>query len=333
MSLISVVTTFHNASETLPETIRSLQAQTHADYEHLLIDDGSDDLSVEIIREVGGERVVLIRPGRVGRVEALNIGLNTAQGKYVAILDADDIAKPDRLMRQKAMLDEDVELTLVCANADLIDEEGMEFGTTCFPESHIGLVTSLMNLNPFPHSSVMFQRETALAIGGYNVRCEKSIDYNFYLDLLISGGKFAGCAAPLITLRSYPDSWGKNDQRGLQIRYGILGLINYFQESNGIEGILRSSESDWPQVKSVFDKWFDNRGYQQQMEAKKIFSNALKDFKYGRLLKSILDVKDALIKDPWLWKYRGCAFRYPDDVLVFLSYLKHKQCDLNKRMA
>ncbi len=333
MSLISVVTTFHNASHTLPDTMSSLLAQSYTNFEHILVDDGSDDNSATGVRESADQRTILVEPGRVGRAEALNVALKQAKGEYVAILDADDITKADRLLRQKAMLDADAGLTLVCANAELIDEDGKEIGRTYFPETHRDLVASLMNLNPFPHSSVMFSRAKALEVGGYNVRCEKSIDYNFYLDLLATGGQFGGHEEPLIRLRSYSTSWGKNDQQGLQIRYGILGLINYFQKSRGGQDILHAPLSDWIAVKIAFDEWFELRGFQQRMEAKKILSNALILLKSGRLLKFALGVKDALKRDPWLFKYRGCGFHYPEDALVFLRYLKQKQFDPTKRLV
>jgi glycosyltransferase involved in cell wall biosynthesis len=322
--LISVLTTFHNAERTVVKTVRSLLDQDYKNFEHILVNDGSNDNSVKIIKEVSDKRMILLEPGRVGRAEALNHGLNKARGKIVAILDADDLSLFNRLTEQKKQFDEDPNVTLVCANAVLIDENGALQGKTKFPVNHEDLVESLMKLNPFPHSSVMFLRKSAQVVGGYNGRCEKSIDYNFYLDLLSSGGQFKGNVEPLISLRSYPTSWGKNDQLGLQMRYGVIGLINYFQEAKGDAGILRVNQSTWLRKKQIFDRWFEKCRFQEQIEAKKILADIR--YKYwqsthGEYLEIIHQFKSLVLKDPWFWRYRGCNFSYPRDVITFLEFL------------
>ena len=213
MPKISIITTFFNAEATLSETIESVLQQDFHDYEYILVDDGSDDNSCSVIASYDDSRICLLQPGRVGRVAALNIGLNTAQGDYVAILDADDCCLEQRLSYQLQQLNSNPKVALVYSNAELIDIAGNKTGETAFPVRHEDIFIFLAQLNPFPHSSVMYRREFAIEVGGYNRRCEKSIDYNFYLAIIAAGGKLQGYDRSLIQLRSYVDSWGKKDKQ------------------------------------------------------------------------------------------------------------------------
>jgi len=324
MKKISVITTFYNSESTIKSAVDSILKQTCSNFEYILVDDGSNDGSAAVLNDIHDERITLLQPGRVGRAAALNIGLNYASGEYIAILDADDFALPDRLNLQSVLLDNKPNVVLVCSNAELIDENGKSIGVTNFPSEHDSLVTNLIKLNPFPHSSVMYRREKALKVGGYNLRCEKSIDYNFYLELLLAGGRFVSVDNPLIRLRSYSNSWGKNDKLGLQIRYGIIGLINYFEVKKGNKGFLRLEDRGWLEFKTIFDDWFEQHRFHKKMDAKKSFLLSRLALKQRRLIKFISGVSITLKQDPLFWLYRGCGFKYPVDIYNFLNYLNKK---------
>ncbi len=318
MPSVSIITTFYNASNTLVDTIESVLQQDFEDYEYILVDDGSDDNSCSIVNEYLNSKVCLLRPGRVGRVGALNEGLHAAQGRYIAILDADDCCFKQRLSLQFEQLNSQPELALVYSNAELISVDGDVIGATQFPSTHDAILNSLVELNPFPHSSVMYQRELALKIGGYNWRCEKSIDYNFYLALVIAGGKLQGSEKTLIQLRSHADSWGKQDKQALQIRYGIIGLVNYYQKQQGQVGIMQLDSESWEREKTIFNQWFDRMNFQQQMTAKQHFSRARQSARNIDVIGLIKSMSATLSSDPWFWCYRGCNFTYPNDVERFI---------------
>ena len=96
--VISVVMPVYNAEEYLDEAIQSILDQTFIDFEFIIINDGSLDSSLEIIRqfERQDERILLLDKNNDGIVEALNFGLSIAKGKYIARMDSDDIAYPNR---------------------------------------------------------------------------------------------------------------------------------------------------------------------------------------------------------------------------------------------
>src|SRR5262245_33392805 len=107
--LVSVVTNFLNAAPYLRESIDSVIAQSHAGWELLLVDDGSDDGSTGIARRAAGRDPARCRflehPGHQNRgaSAARNLGIAHARGEFVAFLDADDVWLPDRLARSVAL--------------------------------------------------------------------------------------------------------------------------------------------------------------------------------------------------------------------------------------
>jgi teichuronic acid biosynthesis glycosyltransferase TuaG len=102
MPLVSVITPIYNAARWLPEAIASVQAQTLTDWEHILVDDGSEDDSVAIVERAmaGDARLRLLRmPRNGGPAAARNLALSNTQGRFIAFLDADDLWRPEKLHR------------------------------------------------------------------------------------------------------------------------------------------------------------------------------------------------------------------------------------------
>jgi teichuronic acid biosynthesis glycosyltransferase TuaG len=102
MPLVSVITPVFNAARWLPETLKSVQSQTLNDWEHILVDDGSSDDSCAIIEDAArlDPRIRLLRMERNGGpAKARNVGIRAASGRYLALLDADDLWLERKLER------------------------------------------------------------------------------------------------------------------------------------------------------------------------------------------------------------------------------------------
>src|SRR5690242_13776714 len=128
---VSVLMTIYNPGPFLAPAIESLLAQTFADFELIAIENGSRDGGLEIARHfaAGDRRIRLIElPENIGRVPALNRALNEARGEYAAILDADDVAHPERLALEVAALDARPEVVMVASHARYIDGSGTVIG-------------------------------------------------------------------------------------------------------------------------------------------------------------------------------------------------------------
>jgi glycosyltransferase involved in cell wall biosynthesis len=111
--VITIAMPFYNSAATLELAIRSLLNQSYSDFELLLCDDGSTDHGLEIAHSFDDPRLVCWSDGRRLRLAArLNECIDRARGRYLARMDADDIAYPDRLKRQLAFLETNTEVDL-----------------------------------------------------------------------------------------------------------------------------------------------------------------------------------------------------------------------------
>lgn len=126
---VSVVIPVYNREAYVGAAIESVLAQTFADFEVLVIDDGSTDRSLEVARGYRDPRVRLVRHARnQGLPRTRNAGIDGARGAYVAFLDSDDVALPSRLAKQVAFLDGHRDHAAVGAWVDWMDASGRPLG-------------------------------------------------------------------------------------------------------------------------------------------------------------------------------------------------------------
>jgi glycosyltransferase involved in cell wall biosynthesis len=120
---------FFNAEADLPDAIRSVFAQTHHDWELILVDDGSTDRSLEIARSVSDPRVRVVSDGRNLRLAArLNQIVDLASTDIIVRMDADDLMAPERIAKQLQVLQNGQDIDLVSTGLVSIDHSGQPFG-------------------------------------------------------------------------------------------------------------------------------------------------------------------------------------------------------------
>lgn len=162
--VITVLMSVYNGRRHLPEAVGSILAQSFRDFELLIINDGSTDDSLEYLRSLTDPRIVLVdqQPNR-GLLATANRGLRTARGRYVAIMDQDDIAAPERLARQFARLEASPELALCGTAIETFGDRPLPSWVRYLEPAD--LRTALLFENPFCHPTVMM-RHSALATVG-----------------------------------------------------------------------------------------------------------------------------------------------------------------------
>ena len=157
---ISVIMAVYNTPKAwLKEAIDSVLNQTFADFELLIVNDGSTNPEVdEAVKSYPDERIRYFVIPNGGASVARNYGLDKATGKYIAILDSDDIALPIRFEKQVSFLEAHPDVSVCGSNMELFHaEDGTVFDQThCATEPHI---LDLMKNTPMPHSSAMWRRE------------------------------------------------------------------------------------------------------------------------------------------------------------------------------
>ena len=209
---ISVVMAAYNAEKYLHESIESILNQTFTDFEFIIINDGSIDKSLEIIESYNDKRIILINQKNSGVAKARNVGIEKSQCKYIAILDADDIAKPSRLKKQYEFLNNNLDYIVVGSNAEIINCEGNFIYETNLPTSEKTMRKFLPNL-PTLLPSIMFRKSTFYKAGqypGYMLAGEDTVLFN----KMAKFGKIANIKEPLIQYRIIPTSLSTRSSRG-----------------------------------------------------------------------------------------------------------------------
>jgi glycosyltransferase involved in cell wall biosynthesis len=173
----------YNAARYLGEAVESVLTQTFADFELLVIDDGSSDQTPSIAQQYAraDPRVRFLPRSHRGLVAVLNEGCREAKARYIARLDADDVALPDRLDRQVAFLDEHPDVALLGGGMTFIREDGTPFRDSIPPLDHDLIVLHLSDYNCFYHSSVLFRRSAWQCLGGYRDTLRHAEDYDLWL--------------------------------------------------------------------------------------------------------------------------------------------------------
>jgi len=189
--------------EMLAQALDSIAAQSFADFELLIIDDGSRDPVVRGFlarRAQGDARMRIMEESHRGLTASLNRGLTLAKGTWIARQDADDWSEPARLERQLEFFRAHPQTTVLGTRAWTHQHDGRPLWRLNLPQEHAGILRRLPHGNPFVHGSVMFPRAAAAAAGGYREEFRCSQDYDF-LWRLAERGHAANLAEPLYHYR------------------------------------------------------------------------------------------------------------------------------------
>jgi glycosyltransferase involved in cell wall biosynthesis len=166
---VSVVTTVYNGEPYVDRAIPGILGQTFTDFEWILVDDGSQDRTPEILQELARRdaRVRVFSPGRLGITAAANYGVSQARGEYVARQDFDDRSYPHRLQLQVAVLDAHPEIGVVGGYYLLVDENRGERYVRMPPTDHAAIVPAMAKSIPLANTVAMFRRRVWSEAGGY----------------------------------------------------------------------------------------------------------------------------------------------------------------------
>lgn len=203
---LTVLMPAYNAERYIAQAVSSVLGQSFADFELLVVDDGSTDGTAEIVRSFGDPRIVLIRQDNQGIAGALNTGLARARSGLIARFDADDICYAHRLERQYRFMRESPNYLLAGSMVDYADMEGQYLFTYRPPGSTDQMIRGLSyRVCPFIHSSVIYRRAAVLALGGYNVHAHGFEDHLLWRRL-IRVGKVYNIPEVLMRVRFNPKS-------------------------------------------------------------------------------------------------------------------------------
>jgi glycosyltransferase involved in cell wall biosynthesis len=208
---VSVVMPVYNGELYLREAIDSVLNQTFSDFELLVIDDGSTDGSVEIVKTYTDPRIELIaNPVNQGLRFIANQLNQLAQAEYIARMDCDDISLPHRLAKQVEYLDRHPDIAVIGAQSIYIDTKGKVTATQNIfrcPIEPSSMKWTASYECPFANPSVMFRKQVVCKeLGGYDENATFAEDYEIWLRLLINNYKAANLPETLVKYRINPKS-------------------------------------------------------------------------------------------------------------------------------
>lgn len=170
--LITVLMPVYNGERFIRQAIESILNQTYPHFEFVIVNDGSTDGSATILDEYAARdpRVRPIHQGNMDQPAALNQGIRAARHDWIAIIDHDDISLPRRLEREVGAVLANPTVRAIGTWAHEVDERGRIMGDITIGPTSVDEFRHLRSTNEwvtFVHASVMFHRETVLALGGY----------------------------------------------------------------------------------------------------------------------------------------------------------------------
>ena len=240
---VSVVMTVFNAEAHLPEAIESVLSQTMAEFEFIIVNDGSIDGTNGIIEKYAAQddRIIpVVNAENKGQSFSRNLAIKKAKGEYVEIMDADDVSVASRLKTQVHYLKKHPDVGVVGSLVGMIDEEGVQLGTI---EGYVATAAEVFwrELTQLPssmyHSTVMFRRALIQRHNlYYNTEFLHSQDKELWGRMVLYGN---GVVLPCVLLkyRVHPDSISQSQSES-QREYALRAMIQMNRNVFGKESLF-----------------------------------------------------------------------------------------------
>jgi glycosyltransferase involved in cell wall biosynthesis len=231
---VSVLMPTYNGAQRIQESIQSVLNQTFQDFELVIVDDGSEDRTEEVVRSLGAPRVRYIRTEHRGLAAALNTAQQHAGGRYLAYLDDDDVYYPEHLARLVPVLDTS-DAAMVYSKSRLV--YGQRDRGTFRPKLDLGTYTDDYDYDSLHHRciistlNVVHRRECMTPLGGFDERLPRCMDWDFWVRLseqfpIVHRDAFTG---------EYRHHEGNMSARDFPERRVLTDLLqNYFTSCRGL---------------------------------------------------------------------------------------------------
>ena len=248
----------YNGASYLRQAMASLRWQTFSDWEFLCVNDGSTDRSLAILQAFAqaDARIRILNQDNRGIVEALNRGILAAKADWIARMDCDDVARPDRLATQFQFVQENPNCLVVGSHVLMTDPDGDPLKEQRYPSEHDEIEKLLLNRNAgsIAHPTVLMRRDAVIAAGLYRQRFQWVEDADLWLRLA-RRGQLANIARVLLHYRLHEQSVCR--QRGGQQRERMRQLL---QEAHAERGIAMPptaslANDDRKKPSSILGKW------------------------------------------------------------------------------
>lgn len=234
---ITVLMSVYNGEKFLREAIDSILNQTYKDFEFVIYDDCSTDNTAGIIKNYDDSRIVY-RPNKVNRGLTWNLadGVSRSQSDYIARMDADDIAYPERLQKQIEWMDAHQEITILGTSVSYFAHKPGDGILARQPENDAIIKATLFISFTLMHPTIMIRSVDLKRHNlNYNPDYRCSQDHALYLDCIYEGLKFENMSEPLLYMRSHAGSISRA-KHGFQQECSQRARLIFLEKTNLIDG-------------------------------------------------------------------------------------------------
>jgi|GEM_PF-2922110 len=301
---LSVILAVRNDEVGVGGTIESVLNQSFQQFEFIIVNDGSNDGTSEILKNYTkrDSRIKVLEPGKVGLTVALNIGCKNAVGCYLGRVDSGDLCHLRRFERQIQYLENRPSVTVCFSWSSIIDREGTSLGEMVFNCKHGAIKRRLeKGRNIFFHGSCTMRKDAFISCNGYDVAMLASQDFDLWLRMIKAGYKIGAVPEVLYYWRLDPASISINKGKR-QDYFKDLALRRYYDQGT----VTRSDEG------------FEGEAYDQQIRLQRYYLNLFwrvrNKQEYWRAFKYLLVCKALTPRDI----LKGICFVCPIDHRRFL---------------
>jgi glycosyltransferase involved in cell wall biosynthesis len=223
---LTVLMTVRNGMPYLEDSVRCILSQTRRDFTFLILNNASSDDTRVFLDKTAAEigeglprLVVRHLPADAGRTGALVLGLDQVDTELVAVMDADDLCRPERLERQSDFMAAHPETDLLGSDVEYVDVSGRVIASDRFPTEHEGLRDALPLRNQLANSACMFRTAAARAAGGYDLSFPYAQDLALWTAMLRRGSRAASIGECLAGIRIHAGQATRDaDQKQARLR-------------------------------------------------------------------------------------------------------------------
>lgn len=182
MVVISVITPTYNRARFLPAAVASVLSQTFGDFELIIVDDGSEDNTPDVLKPfLADRRVRYVYQENQGQSHARNLALKQATGDFIAFLDSDDVWAPDKLEKQLAVFRANSEVDIVHGDEAIINEQGSVVSLQNMRRYSGRITRYLLADNSVSITTALVRRRCFDEMGGFDTSVGVADDYELWL--------------------------------------------------------------------------------------------------------------------------------------------------------
>ena len=251
---LSVLLPVYNGENYIKKAIDSVLKNSYKNIELIVINDGSKDLTLEILNSIPDDRLKIFSKENSGLIETLNYGLKKCSYPIVMRMDGDDIISHNKIENQLSFFKKSGSI-LAGTSGYLIDSHGNKRAPIDLPTKHNDILKSMLKMSPsFIHPSVMFYKDAVLKVGGYDSNFKHAEDFDLFLRLS-KIGKISNMSERLIYLRKHENNISLLNAEE-QIKNTIISKDIYKHNNNSLV-----NKSTYTEFRQKIENSFFNRIY------------------------------------------------------------------------